>query len=102
MNILSTLQAVFALAIVIGLILALAYVLRRFAPGLLAKLQSERGRRRLHIVETLVLDPARRLILVRVDDEERLILLGEGHELTGPHANPQVPVPSSDPADDLF
>ena len=36
------------------------------------------------VVETLVLDPARRLVLVRVDDEERLILLGEGRELIEP------------------
>ena len=35
-------------------------------------------------VETLVLDPARRLVLVQVDDEERLILLGEGRELIEP------------------
>jgi len=28
-----------------------------------------------------VLDPARRLVLVRLDDEERLILLGEGRTL---------------------
>jgi flagellar protein FliO/FliZ len=35
-------------------------------------------------VETLVLDPARRLVLVRVDDEERLILLGEGREMIEP------------------
>jgi len=32
-----------------------------------------------------VLDPARRLVLVRVDAEERLILLGEGRELVEPH-----------------
>ena len=32
----------------------------------------------------VLLDPARRLVLVRVDDEERLILLGEGRELIEP------------------
>jgi len=35
-------------------------------------------------VETLVLDPSRRLLLVRVGAEERLILLGEGRELAPP------------------
>ena len=36
------------------------------------------------MVETLVLDPSRRLVLIRVDEEERLILLGEGRELIEP------------------
>lgn len=80
----STFKAVFALAFVLGLILALAYVLKRYAPQLMAQLQAKRGHRRLQVVETLVLDPARRLVLVRLDEEERLILLGEGHELIEP------------------
>ncbi len=84
----STLRAVFALAIVLGLILALAYVLRRYAPQLMARLSAKRGQKRLTVVETLVLDPARRLVLVRLDDEERLILLGEGHELIEPRPKP--------------
>ncbi len=81
----STLRAVFALAIVLGLILALAYVLKRYAPQLMAQLQAKRGQhKRLEVLETLVLDPARRLVLVRLDDEGRLILLGEGRELIEP------------------
>ncbi len=104
MDILQTLRAIFALAVVLGLILGLAYALRRYAPQLMAKLQSTRGQRRLQVVETLVLDPARRLVLVRFDDEERLILLGEGHDLTEPGTKTpsQRPAPSADPADDLF
>jgi flagellar protein FliO/FliZ len=34
------------------------------------------------VIETLVLDPARRLVLVRFDAEERLILLGEGQVIS--------------------
>lgn len=82
------LRAVFALAIVLGMILALAWALRRYAPQLMGRLQAPRGRRRLQVVETLVLDPARRLVLVRLDDEERLILLGDGCELIEPRARP--------------
>ena len=52
----------------------------------LEKLQADRGERRLKVTETLVLDPARRLVLVQIDNEERLLLLGEGKELTGPQA----------------
>lgn len=88
MDLVGLLRAVFALAIVLGLILGLAYVLRRYAPQLMARLQAKRGEKRLTVVETLVLDPARRLVLVRLDDEERLILLGEGHELDTPGAKP--------------
>jgi len=86
MDFTSILKATFALAIVLGLILALAYGLRRYAPNVLARLSSPRGRKRLEVVETLVLDPTRRVVLVRVDDQERLILLGEGRELDGPQA----------------
>lgn len=110
MDVISTLKAVFALTIVVGLILGLAYLLRRFAPALMAKMQAQRGARRLQVVETLVLDPARRLVLVRLDDQERLILLGEGRELDAPSGlhtktleRPTSPakVPL-DPNDDLF
>lgn len=81
----STLRAVFALAFVLGLIMALAYVLKRYAPQFMARLQAKRGQqKRMEVVETLVLDPSRRLVLVKLDDEERLILLGEGHELIEP------------------
>ena len=88
---------VFALAVVLGLIMALAYILKRYAPQLMAQLQAKRGEKRLSVVETLVLDPARRLVLVRLDGEERLILLGEGHELVG--QGKQVVLPASQPSE---
>ncbi|MFC5372376.1 FliO/MopB family protein [Brevundimonas faecalis] len=84
MNFLDLFRAVFGLAITLGLIGLAAWAARRYAPQLMAKLQAERGARRLQVLETLVLDPSRRLVLVRVDAEERLILLGEGRELVEP------------------
>jgi flagellar protein FliO/FliZ len=39
------------------------------------------GPRRLGVIESLVLDPQHRLVLVRFDQEERLLLLGEGRVL---------------------
>ena len=84
MNFLDLARAVFGLAFTLGLIGIAAWAARRYAPQILARLNAERGERRLQVVETLVLDPARRLVLVRVDDEERLILLGEGRELIEP------------------
>ena len=84
MNFLDLARAVFGLAFTLGLIGLAPYAARRYAPQLLARLNAERGERRMQVVETLVLDPARRLVLVRIDDEERLILLGEGRELIEP------------------
>ncbi|MFN3837453.1 MAG: FliO/MopB family protein [Brevundimonas sp.] len=84
MNFLDLVRAVFGLAFTLGLIGIVAWAARRYAPQLLAKLSAERGARRMQVVETLVLDPARRLVLVRIDEEERLILLGEGRELIEP------------------
>ena len=84
MNFLDLARAIFGLAFTLGIIGLCAWAARRYAPQLMARLQAERGERRLAVVETLVLDPARRLVLVRVDDEERLLLLGEGRELIEP------------------
>jgi len=69
------------LAVTLGLIGLLVVALRRYGPETLRRLQGQRAERRLSVVETLVLDPARRLVLVRFDEEERLILLGEGQLL---------------------
>lgn len=71
-------RAVFALALTLGLVGLGAVALRRFGPDALARFTPTRRERRLSVVETLVLDPARRLVLVAIDGEERLLLLGEG------------------------
>ena len=84
MNFLDLLRALFALAFTLGLIGLAAWGVRRYAPQLMARLSAERGERRMTVVETLMLDPARRLVLVRIDSEERLLLLGEGRELIEP------------------
>jgi flagellar protein FliO/FliZ len=74
----------FALAFTLGIIGLAAWASRRYLPQLLARLSAERGERRMAVVETLVLDPARRLVLVKIDNEERLLILGEGRELIEP------------------
>ncbi|MCB9958569.1 MAG: flagellar biosynthetic protein FliO [Rhodospirillaceae bacterium] len=65
-----------ALVFVLGLILAVAWVVRR--AGLAgARRPTAGGRgRRLAIVDTQVLDARRRLVLVRRDGVEHLLLLG--------------------------
>jgi flagellar protein FliO/FliZ len=84
MNFLDLLRALFGLAFTLGLIGLAAWAARRYAPQLMARLNAERGERRMTVVETLVLDPARRLVLVKIDNEERVLLLGEGKELIEP------------------
>lgn len=77
MDLISLLRAVLGLGVTLGLVGLAAYAARRWAPaGLLQGKGSEA--RRLQVLETLVLDPQRRLVLVRVDAQERLLLLGEG------------------------
>jgi flagellar protein FliO/FliZ len=83
-------RTIAALAVTLGLIGLAAAAARRYAPGALARLKPG-APRRLAIVESLVLDPARRLVLVRFDEQERLILLGEGRMLDTPPAAPPSP-----------
>jgi flagellar protein FliO/FliZ len=78
--ILSVLQAIFALAVTLGLFTLGVYAMRRFGPAGLMKFTPP-AQRRLAIVESLTLDPHRRLVLVRLDQQERLLLLGEGRSL---------------------
>jgi flagellar protein FliO/FliZ len=66
------------LAITLGLIGVAVVIARRFGPETLRRLATHRAERRVSVIETLVLDPSRRLVLVRFDSAEHLILLGEG------------------------
>ena len=72
------LRAVFALVLTLGLIGLAAVALRRFGPETLGRFTRSKKERRLAVVENLVLDPARRLVIVSCDGKERLLLLGEG------------------------
>jgi flagellar protein FliO/FliZ len=87
-----------ALGVTLGLIGLTVVGLRRYGPETLRRLQglnAARAERRLAIVETLVLDPARRLVLVRFDAEERLILLGEGRMIARKPAAHAPPKPEA-------
>lgn len=73
-------RAIAALALTLGLVGLAAVIGRRYGPGALGRLKPGSARR-LAVVESLVLDPSRRLVLVRADDREHLLLLGEGRLL---------------------
>ncbi len=80
-------RGVAALALTLGLIGLAAVLARRYGPNALFRVQPKTTRR-LAIVESLMLDPARRLVVVRFDDQERLLLLGEGRVLAEGKARP--------------
>lgn len=64
----------FALVFVLALIALLAWLARRF--GFAGALARPRSARRLSVVESLSLDARHRLVLVRRDAIEHLVLLG--------------------------
>jgi flagellar protein FliO/FliZ len=65
-----------ALILVLGLIALLAWLLRRFGMGV----KMTKGRRRLDIVEVQMLGPRHRLMLIRRDDVEHLVVVGPNSE----------------------
>lgn len=86
-------RVVAGLAVTLGLIGLAVVALRRFGPETIRRLSAQRASRRLAVVETLVLDASRRLVLVRCDTEERLILLGEGRVIPVASASSRSPKP---------
>ena len=79
MTVTSYLQFAFALLFVLALIGAAALLARRFGLGHAARPASHR--RRLAIEEILPLDGKRRLVLIRRDEVEHLVLLGSASEI---------------------
>ena len=70
----SSLRFVLALAVVLGLIALTAWLARRFRfagiPGLPA------GSARLEMIDSLTIDARKRLVIIRCDDQEHLLLIG--------------------------
>ena len=81
---------VLALVAVLALIGAVAWLARRF--GLGGKMAPNRGRdRRLAVSEVMALDARRRLVLVKRDTTEHLVLLGPGGDLVLERDVPAAP-----------
>lgn len=93
---------ILALLFVLGLIGLLAFLLRRFGLGAVRVSPAFRMRRgappRLAVVEVAVVDARHRLVLLRRDNTEHLVLLGTASDLlieTGIDA-PNAPPPPAD------
>ena len=91
MDFVETIRAIAALGITLGLIGLAAYGARRWGPDWLTRIAPSRTDKRLAMIESLPLDASRRLVLVRLDGVEKLILLGDGRilETPAPPAKPQ-------------
>lgn len=70
-------RALFALIATLALIVGAAYVARRV--GMLQA--GGQGQKRMKVSESLMLDPRRRLVIVRCDDREHVLLLGPGGDV---------------------
>jgi len=75
----SYLTAITALVFVAGLIVLSGIILKR--TGLDKRLTGGKSTGRLSVVETLYLDPRRRIVIVRSDDSEHVLLLGATGDL---------------------
>ncbi|MFM2044775.1 MAG: putative flagellar assembly protein FliO [Pseudomonadota bacterium] len=98
MTVADYLRFVLALAFVLALVGVFGLVLRRYGPMAGLAMSRSRGERRLSLVEVLPLDARRRLVLVRRDGVEHLLLLGMENDLVvepGIRAQAQNPVPDS-------
>lgn len=97
MDILSMLRTIGALGLVLGMLGGALWIVRRYDVKLPGRISSG-GRRRVELVERLMVDGKRSVALIRRDGCEHLILIGpEGHATieTGIVAPPQ-PAPAAD------
>lgn len=79
-DVFAALKVMLALAFVIGLFLLCVAMFKK--AGLDKKLASIGGvSKRLSIIQTMYLDPKRRLVLVKCDEKEHLLLLGPSGDL---------------------
>lgn len=94
MDFLDWARTLFALLATLALIGAVAYGARRL--GMLQP-QARGAERRLKISESLMIDPRRRLVLVRLDGREHLLLLGPGGDIVVTETAAKADEPQTEP-----
>jgi flagellar protein FliO/FliZ len=68
----SLVQLTLSLAVIVGLILAIGWVMKRL------KMASPRGRGRLAVIDEVAVGPRERIVLVRVGASQVLVCIGTG------------------------
>jgi flagellar biogenesis protein FliO len=97
MDILSMLRTIGALGLVLGMLGSALWIVRRYDVKLPGRISGS-GRKRVELVERLMVDGKRSVALIRRDGCEHLILIGpEGHATieTGIIAPPQPEAPAA-------
>ncbi|MCI5049090.1 MAG: flagellar biosynthetic protein FliO [Rickettsiales bacterium] len=80
MDLVSISQVFLAFAIVVGLILLVGWITRK--ANLHHRFQMLRSAdKRLSVISSLMIDPRRRLVLIKRDEKEHLVLLGPERDL---------------------
>ena len=85
---------VLALVFVLGLIGLLALAIKRYGPGMAGSVMTKGRKKRLKLVEIMMLDGKRRAVIFRRDDVDHLVILGPNSEtvvetgITPPPENP--------------
>ena len=88
MGILEIISMLAALAVTLGLFGLAVWAWRRFAPASMLNAASPR-QRRMTVVETLVMGTNHRLVLIKLDGVEQLLLLGDGRLIGAPPKDAQ-------------
>jgi flagellar protein FliO/FliZ len=90
MDIVNIARFLLSFVVVIGLLGGLAWVLRRYGTG---RITTAGGKGRLGVVEVSIVDAKRRLVLIKRDDVEHLLLLSPTSEMiveTGINSNAEA------------
>lgn len=93
MDLLDWARTLFALIATLALIAGVAYGARRL--GMLQP--NAQGVRRLKVTESLMIDPRRRLVLVRLDGREHLILCGPAGDVVVANTEARPEAPAAEP-----
>tara|TARA_B100001564_G_C20574374_1_gene639932 strand:- start:431 stop:736 length:306 start_codon:yes stop_codon:yes gene_type:complete len=88
MDIIFYLKAIISLGLVLGLIWLLSWASKHFLKHYLSS--RVHGKRRLNIIESLMIDAKRRVVIVQIDNNQHALLLGQqdlliDSNLTPPH-----------------
>lgn len=81
-----------ALVLVLGLVVLTGWVVRKAGGG--ALMTRTAGRRRLHLIESLPLDARHRLVLIRRDGTDHLLILSTGTPVV---VETGIPLPPGQP-----